>query len=237
MKRLLIAAGVAGLSLSAVVAQADHFRIRYRVQYSGGAYLGYPSTTTYSGNYYPMNVPGPTGNVALTGDANAQPVYPRFIGPGYTVTAQPSPYTSYGYNFKQNYQYHYGDRQGTGGPAGGGSGCNDCQAGGSGGSLGQGQPSVIIKNRLNSGGQTSHTVYPEAPIGSGYQSAPVDGTPIEVAPSAPESPASGGVTVPPPAAPKGNVSPVLPKTGPAKTARGNAQRVPVLVSDERQVGN
>lgn len=225
MKRLLIAAGVAGLCLSAAAQASDRFQIRYRVQYSGGAYLGYPSTTKYSVSYYPQV----GANGGGTADMNGNPVYPRYLGNGYTVNAYPGPYTSYNYKFAQTYTY-----PSNGGAQGGavyGGGCNSCDSAGSvytgAGAHNQGP---MTHSYLRSGGQTSRTITPGVPSQS--YGAPVqtyEGSPVQTAPQ------GEGVTVPGPVAPK--VPDAQPTKTVPKTARGTVPGVPKLVADEQTIEN
>lgn len=229
MKRLLIAAGVAGLCLSAAAQASDRFQIRYRVQYSGGAYLGYPSTTKYSVSYYPQI----GANGGGTADASGNPVYPRYLGNGYTVNAYPGPYTSYGYKFAQTYTYPSNGGAYGGGAYGGGAGCNSCDSAGvfySG--AGGNNQGPMTHTYLRSGGQTSRTVTPGVP-GQSY-GAPVqtyEGAPVQT------SPQGEGVTVPGPVAPKvPEAQPQGTKIVP-KTARGSVPGVPKLVSDVQTIEN
>lgn len=224
MKRLLFPAVMAGLCLAGAAAQADHFRLRYKVQYSGGAYLGYPSSTKYSVNYYPMIAPGPANynlNGVPTTDANGNPVYPRAIGQGYTVNAYPGPYTSYSYKFQQRYQY---PRQKEGadqvatenGTATEGT-CNTCNPGNA---AANSQPSgeVIIHNRLHSGGQRFHQSYSVTPH-----------APVQNAPVTPVTPKENGTIVPAPA-PSQKVAPPAPKASAPKAAHA-PQNLPVLTAE------
>ena len=219
MKRLLIVAVLAGLMFAGTAARADLFRIRYKVQYSGGAYLGYPSTTTYSVNYNPMILPGAAGYNAQGGAPNGQPVYPRYVGPGYTVNGHPGPYTSYSYDLRQQSQ-----PQSSGGQYGQGGGCNSCGAGQT-GDVGGG--STVI---LRSGGQISRQPY-QAPSNQTQSYSSETAQPVPVAP--PKS----GVEVPKPAETKSKALPAQPPASGPTSARRGGVAVPVLVADEQEVSN
>lgn len=205
MKRLHFAAVLAGVCVAGATVNADHFRVRYKVQYSGGAYLGYPSSTTYSVNYYPMITPGGMGEGATPGAGmNGGTVYPRYVGPGYTVNGHPGPYTSYSYDYRQTTRYP-------------GQGCDGC-SNGSGG--------ATVTNRVYSGGQVSRQPAPQqsgAPVQ--YSEEVIQGSPV--------NPPSTGVNVPKPIDAKPKTAPVDPRTTTPKSARRGNAGVPVLVADEQ----